>query len=57
MSKHGSFRQAAGMLNIVISVCLLFSGVVFAAGGSLPGTGDPNDPYLIEDLADFDAFA
>jgi hypothetical protein len=24
---------------------------------SLSGSGDPNDPYLIEDLADFDAFA
>ena len=36
---------------------LVISSMVFGAGGVLPGSGDHVYPYLIEDLADFDAFA
>ena len=36
---------------------LMFASCVFAAGGNLPGSGTEGDPYLIEDLADFDEFA
>ena len=44
------------------SVCLIVmalvgSATLWAAGGVLPGGGTEGDPYLIEDVADFDAFA
>jgi hypothetical protein len=47
-------KKAIHLFILIVVIC---SSSAFAAGGSLPGTGDPNDPYLIEDLADFDAFA
>jgi hypothetical protein len=36
---------------------LVGSTSLWAAGGDLPGSGTEADPYLIEDLADFDEFA
>ena len=41
----------------IISMVLLCPGFTFASGGNLPGSGTDIDPYLIEDRADFDAFA
>ncbi len=40
-----------------ILVCTLFAQLAFGAGGTLPGNGTEENPYLIEDLDDFDAFA
>jgi len=44
-------------IHLFILIVVIYSSSAFASGGSLAGTGDPNDPYLIEDLADFDMFA
>ena len=38
-------------------MCLAISITALAANGTLPGAGTEADPYRIEDLADFDAFA
>ena len=38
-------------------VVMVGSTSLWAAGGDLPGSGTEGDPYLIEDLADFDEFA
>ncbi len=42
----------------VLMFCMLcmFSSVTFAASGVIPGSGTEADPWLIEDLADFQAF-
>ena len=40
----------------LVLICL-FTNFIFAAGGILPGTGTSSDPYLIEDIDDFDVFA
>ncbi len=42
---------------LVVLVFLVFCSAVFGAGGNLPGSGSEVDPYLIEDRADFNAFA
>ncbi len=42
---------------MILSLVLVVSGMVNAAGGAMPGSGTESDPYLIEDLADFDVFA
>ncbi len=47
-------RWLNGLLVMAVLAC---SGTLWAAGGVLPGGGTEGDPYLIEDLADFDAFA
>ncbi|AQT67174.1 GLUG domain protein [Anaerohalosphaera lusitana] len=42
------------------SVCAVFvfvCGSVFGAGGVLPGDGSEGNPYVIEDIADFNEFA
>jgi hypothetical protein len=44
-------------IHLFILIVVIYSSSDFVLGGSLSGTGDPCDPYLIEDLADFDAFA
>ncbi len=44
-------------LKLSLVVICLFSNLIFAAGGVLPGTGTAADPYLIEDFEDFDTFA
>ena len=43
------------LLVVFLSLCI--SSIVHAAGGLLPGNGTEADPFLIEDLADFDTFA
>lgn len=42
--------------SVLVMLCL-FCTFAFAADGILPGSGTEADPYLIEDLDDFDAFA
>ncbi len=42
---------------IVCVVVVVGSATLWAADGDLPGSGTEGDPYLIEDLADFDEFA
>ncbi len=42
---------------LLVMVVVVGSTTLWAAGGVLPGGGTEGDPYLIEDLADFDAFA
>ncbi|MDH4202314.1 MAG: hypothetical protein OEV87_05430 [Phycisphaerae bacterium] len=44
---------------LVFSIIMMgmVCGCALAAGGTLPGTGTEADPYLIEDVNDFDAFA
>ena len=42
---------------LVVFAILCYTSFVYAAGGVLPGSGTEGDPYLIEDLADFDEFA
>ena len=42
---------------LIVCLILTFNSLTFAANGILPGSGSQADPYLIEDLADFDAFA
>ncbi len=46
-------KQAIGSAFFAVMLLFAFNSTVFA----LTGSGDPNDPYLIEDLADFDEFA
>ena len=41
----------------VLSLCLLFCGVGFGAGGVIDGDGTEGAPYVIEDVDDFDTFA
>ncbi len=38
----------------IVFLCLCLSAILNAANGIIPGTGTETDPYLIEDLADFD---
>ena len=45
-------KSLAGVL-----LLLLMNAIVSAAGGVLPGSGTSSDPYLIEDMADFNEFA
>ena len=47
--------KKSGLLVVLLGLCI--SSVIHAAGGVLPGNGTAGDPYLIEDLADFDVFA
>ena len=47
--------KKSGLLVVLLGLCI--SSVIYAAGGVMPGSGTAGDPYLIEDLADFDAFA
>ncbi len=42
---------------MLVMVVMVGSGTLWAAGGVLPGGGTEGDPYLIEDLTDFAAFA
>ncbi len=42
---------------LLAMVVMAGCGTLWAAGGDLPGGGTEGDPYLIEDLADFDVFA
>ena len=44
--------KKSGLLTALLCLCL--STILHAAEGILPGTGTQSDPYLIEDLADFD---
>ena len=46
--------KKSGLLVVLLGLCI--SSVIYAAGGVMPGNGTAGDPYLIEDLADFDAF-
>ncbi len=41
---------------LLVMVVMVGSATLWAADGVLPGDGTEGDPYLIEDLADFDAF-
>ncbi len=41
----------------VLVVLLWVSTIALGVGGVMPGSGTEGDPYLIEDLADFDVFA
>ncbi len=45
------------IITCVLIVLLWMSTFAFGVGGVLPGSGTVSDPYLIEDLADFDVFA
>jgi len=48
------------MKKLILLVYIIYAALPASdaqAESYLNGTGDPNDPYLIEDLADFDAFA
>ncbi len=38
----------------IVFLCLCLSAILNAANGIIPGTGTETEPYLIEDLADFD---
>ena len=42
---------------LLVMVVLAGSATLWAADGDLPGGGTEGDPYLIEDLADFDVFS
>jgi hypothetical protein len=44
----------AGFLILLVS--LVFVNSLFAAGGTMPGSGTQTDPYLIEDTDDFFSF-
>ena len=44
-------------MSLICVLLLAVSSFVFGAGGVLPGSGTGFDPYLIEDMADFDVFA
>lgn len=61
--ERGFFVKPEGevfMRRIVITLVLVLSGLSWAVGGDMGGgdpNGSPEKPYLIEDLADFDAFA
>jgi hypothetical protein len=50
--KKTAISQSFEIVTIVISMSLLFSGVILAAGTYSGGTGDPNDPYIIADAND-----
>ena len=43
-------------VSLICVLLLVASSFVFGADGVLPGSGTEADPYLIEDLADFDSF-
>ena len=42
--------------HLIVYLMFVINGIVYAAGGVLPGIGIEGDPYLIEDLDDFNAF-
>ncbi len=42
---------------LLVMAVMVGSTTLWAAGGVLPGGGTEGDPYLVEDLADFDRFA
>ncbi len=42
---------------LLVAAVMVGSTSLWAADGDLPGSGTEGDPYLIEDLADFDEFA
>ncbi len=44
-------------LKLSLVIICLFTNLIFAAGGILPGSGTASNPYLIEDIDDFNAFA
>ncbi len=54
--KMGS-RDMRWLSSLLVMVVMVGSTSLWAAGGDLPGSGTEGDPYLIEDLADFDVFA
>ncbi len=47
-------KKISGLLVMVV---LVGSTSLWAAGGDLPGSGSEGDPYLIEDLIDFQVFS
>ncbi len=50
-------RDMGWLSRLLVVAVMVGSTSLWAADGVLPGSGTEGDPYLIEDLADFDEFA